>query len=88
MNAIGSELSVWRRIDNFNISAGDNCPLPWVETTYNGGNYCILANNKGHCYSVFYSTNGINYQQVYSYLKGEVYMQKIHWMAFGLVHIY
>ena len=86
MNAIGSELfsrglmsfgsgsgvaGVWRRIANFNISAGDDCPSPWVETTYNGGNYCIPANTNGGCYSVFYSTNGMSYQQVSG--RGSVY---------------
>ena len=30
MNAIGSELSVWRRIANFNISIGVNCPSPLI----------------------------------------------------------
>ena len=68
MSAIGSEL---RRIANFNISAGVNCPSPWVETTYNGDNYCIPANTNGGCYSVFYSTNGISYQQVSG--RGSVY---------------
>ena len=64
MNAIGSELLVWRRIANFNISAGDDCSSPWVEMSYNGGNYCIPANTNGGRYSVFYSTNGMSYQQV------------------------
>ena len=41
------------------------------ETTYNGDNYCIPANTNGGCYSVFYSTNGISYQQVSG--RGSVY---------------
>ena len=69
MNAVGSEL---RRIANFIIYAGVNCPSPWVETTYNGDNYCIPANTNGGCYSVFYLTDGHSYQQV-AIWKGSLY---------------
>ena len=62
MNAISSELLVWRRIANFNISAGGDCPSPWVEMSYNGNNDFIPSNTNGGCYSVFYSTN-LSYQQ-------------------------
>ena len=31
---------VWRRIGNFDIAAGDNCPSPLYNITYNGANYC------------------------------------------------
>jgi len=54
---------VWRRIASFNITAGDNCPSPWVKNTYNGVSYCIASTNAG-CYSVSYSTNGASYQRV------------------------
>ena len=62
---------VWRRIANFNISAGDDCPSPWMETTYNNGNYCVPADTNRGCYSVFFSTNGTSYQQVSG--RGSVY---------------
>ena len=55
---------VWHRIASFNITAGDNCPSPWVNSSHNGVNFCVPANTAAGCYSVIYSTNGINYQRV------------------------
>ena len=56
---------VWRRIGNFDIAAGDNCPSPWYKIlTYNGVNYCTGSASNFGCYSVSYSTNAMSYQQV------------------------
>ena len=55
---------VWKRIASFNITAGDDCPSPWVKSSHNGVNFCIPASTAAGCYSVNYSTNGTNYQRV------------------------
>ena len=54
---------VWNRIASFNITAGDDCPSPWVKSSYNGVSFCIGSTAAG-CYSVIYSTNGMSYQRV------------------------
>ena len=54
----------WKRIVNFNITAGDNCPSPWVKSSHNGVAFCINPSTTGGCYSVFYSTNGRHYEKV------------------------
>ena len=54
---------VWERIASFNITAGDDCPSPWVKSSHNGVNFCIGSTATG-CYSVIYSTNGMSYQRV------------------------
>ena len=55
---------VWKRIAGFNITAGDDCPSPWVKSSHNGVSFCRSPNNSRGCYSVNYSTNGIGYQRV------------------------
>ena len=55
---------VWRRIGNFDIAAGDNCPSPWVEILHNGVNYCTGSLSSIGCFSVSYSTNSVSYQRV------------------------
>ena len=55
---------VWKRIAGFNITAGDECPSPWVKSSHNGVNFCTSANIGGGCNSVTYSTNGTSYQRV------------------------
>ena len=55
---------VWRRIGNFDIAAGDNCPSPWVEILHNGVNYCTSSLSSIGCFSVSYSTNSVSYQRV------------------------
>lgn len=57
---------VWRRIGNFDIAAGDSCPLPLVKRLYNGVNYCVgsLSVTDFGCYSVNYSANAVSYQRV------------------------
>ena len=55
---------VWRRIGNFDIAAGDNCPSPWYKIMYNGVNYCTGSASNFGCYSVNYSTNAMSYQRV------------------------
>ena len=55
---------VWKRIASFNITAGDDCPSPWVKSSHNGVNFCIPASTAAGCYSVIYSTNGTSYQKV------------------------
>ena len=55
---------LWKRIGSFNITAGDDCPSPWVKSSHNGVSFCIPASTAGGCYSVSYSTNGTSYQRV------------------------
>ena len=55
---------IWRRIANFDIAAGDDCPSPWIKGSYKTVSYCINNSTAAGCYSVKYSTNGINYQGV------------------------
>jgi len=53
---------VWKRIASFDIAAGDDCPSPWVKSSYNGVSFCRSASVG--CYSVIYSTNGTSYHRV------------------------
>ena len=55
---------VWKRIASFNITAGDDCPSPWVKSSHNNVSFCIPASTAAGCYSVNYSTNGMSYQKV------------------------
>ena len=55
---------IWKRITSFNITAGDDCPSPWVKSSHNGVSFCIPASTAAGCYSVNYSTNGMSYQRV------------------------
>ena len=55
---------VWKRLASFNITAGDDCPSPWVKSSHNNVSFCIPASTAAGCYSVNYSTNGMNYQRV------------------------
>ena len=52
------------KIAGFNITAGDDCPSPWVERSRHGVNFCRSASDSGGCYSVNYSTSGVSYQRV------------------------
>ena len=61
---------VWKRIASFNITAGDDCPSPWVKSSHNGVNFCIPAGTAGGCYSIMYSTNGTSYQRVCGRVSG------------------
>ena len=54
---------VWRRISGFNTTAGDSCPSPWVNGSFNNVSYCI-GNTSAGCYSVNYATNGTSYHRV------------------------
>ena len=54
---------VWKRIASFNITAGDDCPSPWMKSSHNGVSFCVGSTAAG-CYSVNYSTNGMSYQKV------------------------
>ena len=56
--------SGWKRIAGFDITAGDDCPSPWVKSSYNGVNFCEPGSAAGDCYSVIYSTNRVSYQRV------------------------
>ena len=55
---------IWKRIAGFNITAGDDCPSPWVERSHDGFNFCRSASDSRGCSSVYYSTSGMNYQKV------------------------
>ena len=54
----------WKRVASFNITAGDNCPSPWMKSSHNGVAFCRNPNNAGGCYSVISSTNGRHYEKV------------------------
>ena len=55
---------VWKRIAGFNITAGGDCPSPWVKSSFNDVSFCRPASNNSGCYSVNYTTNEIGYQRV------------------------
>ena len=55
---------VWKRIASFDIAAGDDCPSPWVKSSYNGVSFCRSASDNSGCYSVIYSSNETNYHKV------------------------
>ena len=73
---------VWKRIASFNITAGDDCPLPWVKSSHNDVSFCIPASTAAGCYSVIYSTNGMSYQRVCGRASG---YQKGSTDAFGRI---
>ena len=72
---------IWKRIASFNITAGDDCPSPWVKSSHNGVSFCIGSTAAADCYSVNYSTNGMSYQRVCGrasgYQKGTGTMQML-----------
>jgi len=55
---------VWKRIASFDIAAGDDCPLPWVKSSFSGVSFCRSGADNSGCYSVTYSTNGTSYHRV------------------------
>ena len=55
---------MWKRIAGFNITAGDDCPSPWVKSSHDGVSFCRPPSAAAGCFSVFYSTNGTSYQRV------------------------
>ena len=72
----------WRRIVNFNISAGDDCPGEWRKATQSGVSFCRVAINDTRyrtCFSASFSTNGISYQRVCGRARG---YQKGHTLGF------
>ena len=54
---------VWRRIANLNVTAGDDCPSPWVNNSHDNVSFCRIPSDNGGCYSVIYPTNE-RYDQV------------------------
>ena len=60
----------WKRIAMFNITAGDDCPSPWMKSSFNGVGFCVPASTAGGCYSVNYPTNGTSYQKVCGRARG------------------
>ena len=60
----------WRRIASINISAGDECPTGWNNSSYNGVSFCRTPSDDGGCYSTFFSTNGVSYQHVCGRVRG------------------
>ena len=46
-------VAIWKRIASFNITAGDDCPSPWVKSSHNSVNFCIGSTAAG-CYSLNY----------------------------------
>ena len=64
-NQLSGADGIWKRIAGFNITAGDDCPSPWVKDSYNDRvSYCRPANDSRGCYSVNYSTKKMDYQRV------------------------
>ena len=65
MSSCVGVIGIWKRIAGLNITAGDDCPSPWVKSSHNGVNFCTRsASDSGGCFSVNYSTNGMSYQRV------------------------
>ena len=60
----------WRRIASINISAGDDCPIGWNKSSYNGINFCRASADVLGCYPTFFSTNGVSYQHVCGRARG------------------
>ena len=61
----------WRRIVNFDISAGDDCPGEWRKATQSGVSFCRVASDYRYtCSSANFSTNGTSYQRVCGRARG------------------
>ena len=54
---------IWRRVAYFDTTAGDDCPAPWVKSSFNGISFCKAPSTAAGCYSVVYPTGG-GYQKV------------------------
>ena len=54
---------VWTRIANLNVTAGDDCPSPWISNSHDNVSFCRIPSDNGGCSSVNYSTNE-RYDQV------------------------
>ena len=61
----------WKRIANFDISAGDDCPSGWRKDSYNGTSFCrIVSDGLYSCSSAIFSTNGTSYRRVCGKARG------------------
>ena len=61
----------WKRIINFDISAGDDCPSGWRKDTYSGVSFCRVVSDSGStCSSAYFTTNGTSYQRVCGIARG------------------
>ena len=61
----------WRRVVNFDITAGDACPSGWRTDTYSGDSFCrTVSDSSGVCSSASLSTNGTSYQRVCGRARG------------------
>ena len=61
---------LWRRIASFNIAAGDNCPSPWIKSSYSGISFCRSPSDDAGCHSVIYSSSGRHYFKVCGWASG------------------
>ena len=60
----------WRRIASIDVSAGDDCPTGWNQSSYNGVSFCRASSDRTGRYSVFFPTNGVSYQHVCGRARG------------------
>ena len=60
----------WRKIASFNITAGDDCPIGWMNGTISGVSFCHKSLNGTGCNSTIFPVNGIKYQKVCGRAKG------------------
>ena len=61
---------LWTKIADVDISAGDDCPTEWSKGSYNGVSFCRRPDDFAGCYSAFFPTNGVSYQQVCGRARG------------------
>ena len=59
----------WRRIASFDISAGDNCPTGWSESSNSGISFCRSPSDNSGCYSTTFSSK-MSYNRVCGRLRG------------------
>ena len=60
----------WRKITSLNITAGDDCPIGWMNGTVSGLSFCRKSLNGTGCNSTIFLVNGIKYQKVCGRAKG------------------
>ena len=60
----------WKRIANFNICSGDDCPNRWSKSSYNDISFYTSPSNNGDCYLTNFSTNYVSYQRACGRVRG------------------
>ena len=60
----------WRKIASLNITAGDDCPIGWMNATVSGVSFCQKSLDGRGCNSTIFPVNGIQYQKVCGRARG------------------